>query len=123
MSHNYQKGDWEIDKKPIDKLVGISGDAKDIDKLDKEAAAELGTIDESSRYGNDSAKGLATSIIQKQQQQQQQIQQQQKGLTNFQRTQFVTNEALLNEMPRFLDYLLSEDLEKNDPINFDCSKL
>ena len=45
-----------------------------LDKIDKEAAAELSTISESSRYGNDSAKGLAASIKQQQEEKQEQQQ-------------------------------------------------
>ena len=52
IDYHYHKGEWETDKKPIDQLVGLTGDNKNVED---EAEKELAALDESLRYGNASA--------------------------------------------------------------------
>ena len=111
VDYNHHKGDWELDKKPVEKLVGLSGNNKNVDK---DADDELSNIDDVLRYGTASARGI--SKLQTQPQIQKPALTRKEGELN---KQFVKESEKLQKLPRFLDYLLGGDLVKNDPINYE----
>ena len=104
IDYHYNKGEWETDKKPIDQLIGVSGDNKNVED---DAEQELAALDESLRYGNASARGIKQKseqeIQQQQQQQNQPIRTREEG---EEMKQFVKDKEQLRALPAFLDYLL-----------------
>jgi hypothetical protein len=121
VGNKWNKGDWELDTKPVEKLITPFAPLKG-DELES-AEKELNDLGSGVRMGNSAAAGIKdaninvakTSETEKypetiEEEEQEEV-----------KRQFVKpdEKKLLAEITKTLDYLLGEGLTKNDPISFE----
>jgi hypothetical protein len=121
VGNKWNKGDWELDTKPVEKLITPFAPLKG-DELES-AEKELNDLGSGVRMGNSAAAGIkdANINVAKTSETEKYPETIEEEEQEEAKRQFVKpdEKKLLAEITKTLDYLLGEGLTKNDPISFE----
>ena len=121
VGNKWNKGDWELDTKPVEKLITPFAPLKG-DELES-AEKELNDLGSGVRMGNSAAAGIkeANINVAKTSETEKYPETIEEEEQEEAKKQFVKpdEKKLLAEITKTLDYLLGEGLTKNDPISFE----
>ena len=120
IGNTWNKGDWEIDTKPVDKLITPFAPLKG-DELES-AEQELNDLGEGIKTGNAAAAGIKTNNVDSkvlpvsdklpETPEEEQAEKAKRQIVK------PADEIIFSEVGKSLDYLLKEGLTANDPIGF-----